>query len=159
MQFRLRTLMIVMAAISGYLGLINAPSVIAMPIFYAVACTMPAYWVTGVIYAREQRRAFFIGGIAAGVAPYLQLVFTSIWMFDGRWGHNRYEFGETQAINMMISLFVFSPLLLACIGGWIGWCVYRSLQPDPPANLHSPPPPSRVTPHSLDREESRAGVP
>src|SRR5687768_14394060 len=135
MQFSLRTLFIITGVICVYCGILNAPQFIAIPLFCAIVWLMPAYWIAGVIYAREGRRAFFIGGLAAGAVPFAAMALFSIVMIldDGpwRWGRNfgRYELGETQMINLIASLMIFAPVLLAFFGGWISRAVYFSLQP------------------------------
>jgi hypothetical protein len=133
MQFRLRSLFILTALICVYLGVLNAPSQIALPLFCAAVWVTPAYWIAGVIYARDARRAFFIGGLAAGAAPFLVLLSAFGFRMGDPWGwgYQPYQVGETQAINMVLSLFVFAPVLLAFIGGWIALAMYHNLQPSP----------------------------
>ena len=145
MQFRLITLFIITGIVCVYCGLLNAPSFIALPLFCAVTWLSPAYWISGVIYTREARRAFFIGGLASGAIPFLGLVFYSLAMvFDGwgPWGYRngfgRNGFGETLFINFFASLFIFSPVVMAFLGGWISMAVYFSAQPRKPV----PPPAS-----------------
>src|SRR5688500_8840527 len=127
MQFRLRSLFIFMALVCVYLGVVNMPTFFAFPLFCAVVLVSPAYWVTGAIYARDQRRAFFIGALAAGVLPYLILAYNAQFLIfrGGPWGWD-YRFGETQLANVFVSLFVFAPPLIAYLGGWIALAVYRS---------------------------------
>src|SRR5436190_18875695 len=138
MQFRLITLFIITAVVCVYCGILHAPPFIAIPIFCAIAWISPAYWVTGVIYAREARRAFFIGGISGGAIPFVALIFYSIAMiFDGwgPWGYRNYNsngggpFGEWQLMNLFASLFIFAPVVLAFFAGWLAMAVYFSLQP------------------------------
>lgn len=141
MQFRLRSLMIVMAIICIYCGILNAPPFIAIPIYCSVVWLTPAYWIAGVIYAREAKRAFFIGGLAAGTIPFAVLSFFMLAMvMDGPWGYWRFgngvSFGEYQLINLFASLVIFAPVVLAFIGGWISYAVYLSVQRPKP----SPPP-------------------
>jgi len=156
MQYRLSTLLIVTALIGIYLGILNMPTFIAVFIFFAAALVTPAYWVTGVIYARERRRAYFIGGIAAGAIPYLILVGFGLMIgmdVPWRWGRNRYEFGETQIINMMLSGLILSPALLAFAGGWIGQRVYLGLQTTAQdAHQAAYAQPTVKRPHPLDRD-------
>lgn len=131
MQYRLSTLLIVMFLIGVYLAILNMPTFIAVFLFFAAVLVTPAYWVTGAVYAREQRRAYFIGGIAAGAVPFLLLGYFGMMMSfrgPGPFNFNRYQLGETQLLNMLMSVFVFSPALLAFAGGWIGQSVYHSLQ-------------------------------
>jgi hypothetical protein len=136
MQFSLRTLFILTAIICVYCGVLNAPQFIALPLFCALAWLSPAYWIAGVIYARDSRRAFFIGGLAGGAVPFLALVFYSLAVgfdFFDRWGSRNYfgrnSFGETQLINLIASLFIFAPVVLAFAGGWLSLAVFHSLQP------------------------------
>jgi MFS family permease len=156
MQYRLSTLLIVMALFCVYFGILNMPTFIAVFLFFAVVLVSPAYWVTGLIFARNERRAFFIGGIAAGTIPFLILgCFGVVMVTDGpwRWGFNRYEFGETQVVNMMLSVFISAPVLLAFAGAWVGKRVYRNLQTtvdDTNPAVHAQPIVKR--PHPLDRD-------
>src|SRR6185436_17943236 len=55
MQFRLRTLFILTAIVCVYFGVLNAPPFIAIPLYCAIVWLTPAYWIAGVIYAREAR--------------------------------------------------------------------------------------------------------
>jgi hypothetical protein len=145
MQFRLITLFIITGIVCVYCGLLNAPSFIAIPLFCAIAWLSPAYWISGVIYTREARRSFFIGGLAGGGVPFLALVFYSLvvafdgwgpWGYRNGWGRN--GFGETLLINFFASLFIFAPVLMAFLGGWTSMAVYYSAQPPKPV----PPPAS-----------------
>ena len=136
MQFRLRTLFILTAVICVYCGILNAPPFIAVPLFCAVVWLTPAYWIAGVVYAREARRAFFIGGLASGTIPFFILVFYSLnVVFDGwgPWGYrNNFRggyYGENQLINLLASLFIFAPVVLAFLGGWVSLAVHYGLQP------------------------------
>lgn len=149
MQFRLITLFIITGIVCVYCSILNAPPFIALPLFCAVVWLSPAYWVSGVIYTREARRAFFVGGLAGGAIPFLGLVFYSLamvidgwgpWGFRNNWGRNR--FGETQLINFFASLLIFAPVVMAFIGGWISMAVYSSAQPPKPV----PPPASPFGP-------------
>jgi len=148
MQFRLRSLFILTALVCVYCGVINAPPIIAIPLFFAAVWLAPAYWITGVIFAKEGRRAFFIGGLAAGAAPFLVLTMFVASGFP--WGYGNWDFrelagagggiyGENQLANLIASLFIFAPVVLAFIGGWISLVVYHSLQsPKPKPGPESP---------------------
>lgn len=170
MQFSLRTLFILTAIVCVYCGILNAPVFIAFPLFCALVWLTPAYWIAGVIYAREARRAFFIGGLAAGAVPFVALVFCSLVMaVDGPWrwsrSYGRYEFGETQLINMIASLFIFAPVALAFLGGWISLFVYHSLQPPrpvpPPVSPFGPvfPPPKTMPSHEGEQRPEGTSSP
>lgn len=145
MQFRLITLFIVTGLVCVYCGVLNAPPFIAIPLFGAIAWVSPAYWVSGVIYTREARRAFFIGGLASGAIPFLGLVFCSLaFVLDGwryrNWGRN--NFGDNLLMNFFASLLIFAPVIMAYVGGWISMAVYYSAQPPKPV----PPPASPFGP-------------
>ena len=140
MQFRLRTLSVLIAFIFFliYCGVLNAPSSIAIPVFCVIVWLTPAYWIAGVIYARDARRAFFIGGLASGAVPFLALVcYSVIGAFEGwgSWGYGGYRrsvFGEIQRQNLIASLFIFAPVMLSFIGGCLSMAVYFALQPPSP---------------------------
>jgi hypothetical protein len=134
MQFQLRTLFILMAAVCVYLGMLNAPFIISIPLLCAVAWVMPAYWIAGLVYARGARRAYFLGGVAAGTSPQLVMIFYSIMVaMDGPWRwsnwYQRYDWDETWFFNIVASIFLLGPLLIAFLGAWVSYAVYRSLQP------------------------------
>ncbi|WP_425614776.1 hypothetical protein NA78x_004655 [Anatilimnocola sp. NA78] len=131
MQFRLRTLFILMAIVCVYCAVLNLPPPIAIPLFCSIGWISPAYWVTGVVYARGATRAFFIGGISGGAVPLVALVFVSIVMiFDGpwRWGRSMNGWGEQQLFNLLFSLLALAPVALAFASAWIAYAVYHSLQ-------------------------------
>jgi hypothetical protein len=139
MQFRLITLFIITGIVCVYCAVLNLPAVITFPLFCAVTWLSPAYFISGVIYTREARRAFFIGGLASGALPFLGEVFYCLavafdgwgpWGFRGGWG--RTGFGETQLINLFASLVIFSPVIMAFLGGWVAMAVYYSAQPKRP---------------------------
>jgi len=141
MQFRLRTLFILTAIVCVYFGVLNAPPFIAIPLYCAIVWLTPAYWIAGVIYAREARRAFFVGGLAAGTLPFFILIYYSLnVVFDGwgPWGYRNYGgrgfYGEYQLMNLVASLFIFAPVVLAIVGGWISWAVYYGVQPPRPVS-------------------------
>jgi hypothetical protein len=134
MQFQLRTLFIVMGVFCVYLGLLNAPFIISVPCYCLIAWSMPAYWIAGLVYARHERRAYYLGGVAAGASPYLIMLFFSIMLAaDGpwRWGRwiDRYDWDEIWFFNFTASLFMLGPLLVAFLGGWIAYLVHRSVRP------------------------------
>jgi len=133
MQFRLRTLFIIMAVVCVYCATLGMPALISLPVYSALAMLTPAYWITGVVYARGSRRAFFIGGLATGLGPFIGLVIVCIIMvFDGpwRWGrsYSRYDWGEAQLFNLTASLLIALPVAIAFIGGWLAFAIYHSLQ-------------------------------
>ena len=148
MQFRLRTLFILTAVICVFCGLITAPPFVAIPVFCGVSLLAPAFWVPGIIYGRDARRAFFIGGICSGTVPYLVLVFFSLMFFENGWrsfgyrSYNRGGLGEAQLLNLVSAIFIFSPAVMALFGGLLSTAVYRSLQPRgkpaPPASPFGP---------------------
>lgn len=152
MQFRLQFLFILTALFCVYLGVLNLPTAIAGLLFGAAVIVSPAYWVAGVIYARDARRAFFIGAIASGFLPYLFLVYNARFPEGNMWGfgYQRYQFGETQAINVLVSLFIFSPLVFAYVGGWIAVATYHNMTAAPSDGAQSPLPTRRR--HPLDRD-------
>jgi hypothetical protein len=146
MQFRLRTLFLLTAAVCVFCGVINAPPFIAIPLFFAAVWITPAYWVAGVIYGREGWRAFFIGGLASGAAPFLVLTLYTVsmgmwgWRFSD-WSINDFGgiYGQYQLTNLIASLFIFAPVVLAFIGGWLSMWVYYGLKtPSPQPKLQSP---------------------
>ncbi|MFN0022002.1 MAG: hypothetical protein ACKVP0_27455 [Pirellulaceae bacterium] len=156
MQFRLITLFIITGIVCVYCAVLNLPAVIAFPLFCAVAWLSPAYFISGVIYMREARRAFFIGGLASGALPFLGLALYSLGVvFDGRgpWGYRggwgRTGFGETQLVNLFASLVIFSPVIMAFFGGWVSMAVYYSAQPKKPV----PPPASPFRPMTQPANE------
>ena len=142
MQFRLRTLFILTAVVCVYCGVLNAPPFIAIPLFCAIVWLTPAYWIAGVIYAREARRAFFVGGLASGTVPFFVMIFYSLSVVldgYGPWGYRNYGgrggfYGEYQLMNLVASLFIFAPVVLAFVGGWISWGVYYGMQPPRPVS-------------------------
>lgn len=142
MQFRLRSLFILTAAVAVFCGIITAPWFLAIPLLCALSCLWPAYWIAGVIYARDSRRAFFIGGIAAGALPYIVLaVFIIAAAFDEfdmfRFTRRR-GYTENLLTNLFAAGIVLTPTVLAFLGGWIALAVYRSLQPPKPVVAESP---------------------
>jgi hypothetical protein len=79
MQFRLRTLLAVITYLSVISALVfAAPPVVAWPLLGLLLLVSPAVWIVGIVYGRGARRAFFIGGTAAGIGPFVATSFVSL---------------------------------------------------------------------------------
>ena len=151
MHYRLRTmtLLLVLVCVPIYGCALYAPSSIAIAVYCVMAWLMPAYWIAGVIYGRDFRRAFFIGGLAGGAVPFLMMVAYTVMLASsgwGSWGHGGYVrdgFGESMLQNLVVSLFIFAPVLLSVLGGFLSLAVYFALQPrsrvPPPTSPFQPP--------------------
>lgn len=135
MQFQLRTLFILTAVFCVYMGLLNAPMFITIPVFCMVSWMMPAYWIAGVVYARGPKRSFYIGGLAAGATPFIaQGFYTLIAIIDGpwrwrNWFSGRYDWSEIWLTNVTASLLLAAPHIVALCGAWLSYALYFSLRP------------------------------
>lgn len=167
MQFRLLTVLILMAAVSvGCALLFAAPAWISIPALTLILWVSPAFWIAGVVYARGGRQAFFLGGLVAGAIPFL---ITSVYSmnFASRFvrllttgnatAGSLYRDDFDIANVTFMGLALLSPGLFSVIGGglavlvrWINLpCMTRS-----PGDQHVPP--SRQ--HALDEDPNEVRI-
>ncbi len=78
MQFHIRTLLVVMVAVSLLCGLVfAAPPIVCIPVLCTILWICPAVWINGIVYGRGAGRAFFIGGLMAGLGPHIAALYYS----------------------------------------------------------------------------------
>lgn len=78
MQFRIGHLLLLIFAVAILSGLVfAAPPVIGMTSLTLFLLVCPAIWFSGAVFARGSLQAFFIGGIGAGIAPYVICAYAS----------------------------------------------------------------------------------
>lgn len=179
MRFRLRTLLLGMTAAGALCGLFFAcPLVIEAPLLVLCLLVSPAVWIVGALFGKGAWRPFFVGGIAAGWAPYACVTFyTMLTLFSV--ASDADSFGEVAGFfageefelagRVMIALAFLFPGLVSFLGGGAGVLVYRWCgegakatpmpQPEKPASRLSEPYvliESRVTPLA---EPSSAATP
>ena len=143
MQFHIRTLLGLMVAASLLCGIVfAAPPVLAIPIMCGILWVCPAFWISGVVYARGRWRPFFIGGVMAGLAPHLAALFVSYLAITTLIG------GDTLAdvfdlddqwTNILAAALLLGSGPFALIGGLIGMWVAWSFEPRPKANANDQP--------------------
>jgi hypothetical protein len=76
MQFGLGPLLTVVTVISILCGLIvAAPPIAGAPLLFLVVVSSPSIWIAGIVYARGQWQAFFIGGVISGIAPWIAVFY------------------------------------------------------------------------------------
>lgn len=167
MRYRLRTLLWGITAAGAMCGLFFAcPLVIEAPLLLLLLLVSPAVWIVGALFGKGAWRPFFVGGIAAGWAPYACVTFYALLsafsvasgadslgsiaeLFAGE------EF-EVAGRAVLGAAFLF-PGLISLLGGGAGVLVYRwcgegaqaTPKPDKPASRLSEPYvliESRVTP-------------
>lgn len=133
MQFHLRSLLLVMVAVSLLCGVVfAAPPIVALPILCTILWVCPALWVNGIIYGREAWRPFFIGGLMAGLAPHMGALYYSIVVWATVLeGNSLAAILETGAAfeNLLSAAILLAPGLFAFLGGIVGVCVYWTFQP------------------------------
>lgn len=128
MQFSLLTLLILMAVVCVFCASLNVPAFFSVPIYCCLAWLAPAYWVVGTVYSEGSRRAFYIGGLTATVAPYIVLTFMCVvFVVDGpgpwRLGR-RYSWDDNIMTNLAAAFYLFMPVAATFLGGWLGYGVY-----------------------------------
>src|SRR5262245_58924960 len=70
-QFGIGKILGVVTAIAFFAGLaFAAPPMLGPPALYCVLVASPAFWVSGIVYARGRDQAFFLGGLIGGAAPW-----------------------------------------------------------------------------------------
>ena len=142
MQFRLRSLFLLTAAVSVLCGLIfAAPPIVAIPIFCLILWVCPAFWITGIIYGRGAWRPFFIGGTLAGLPPHLASLYYSIMVVVSLFENN--TLAELLQPGHGLTNLLSAGMLLgsgpfALLGGWTGMGVYYAFQPEKKALPSAP---------------------
>ena len=136
MQFSLRSLFILMAAVCVYCATLSFPVVISGPLYWALVSLTPAYWIVGTIYSRGSRRAFYIGGLSTAVAPYIILIILSVvFVFEGPWRWGRwYDWDNNIIMNFIISIVLILPSIFTVLGGWVGYGIFHLVQEPQPAS-------------------------
>jgi hypothetical protein len=137
MQFRIRTLLWIMLAVSLLCGVLFAtPSIVAVPIMCFVLYVCPAFWVNGIIYARGAWRPFFIGGLVAGIGPHLGALYLSAMtigsVVDSGSLDDLVGSGNPWANLASAGMLWFSgPFAVAggLIGMWVYWMCQPALKP------------------------------
>jgi hypothetical protein len=148
MQFRLRSLFLITAAVAATCGVVfAAPPLVALPLLCTVLWVCPALWVNGIVYGRGPWRAFFIGGLMAGLGPHLAALYYSVLvaasLFDGD-SLRSLNFAQQVSDpfpNLVIAAILLAPGLFALLGGWVGMAVYYAFEP-PKAKAPQQPPAS-----------------
>jgi hypothetical protein len=139
MQFSLRTLFLVMLVVALVCGFfVAAPLALVGMVLAIVLWTCPAFWITAVVYSRGRWRPFFIGGMAAGLAPYLAVVFWSFPLTVEVLGDVMDDFPPSLAdsdllaiepmVNIALTTIVLLPGFASLMGGLIALAVYRTFR-------------------------------
>jgi hypothetical protein len=131
MQFRLRTLLAVITYLSVIFALVfAAPPIVAWPLLGLLLLVSPAVWIAGIVYGRGAWRAFFIGGTAAGIGPFIATSFISLmYAIDALpalfsdWPNFSADAGERWE-TILVSCMLLSSGPIAMIGGLLGSLVY-----------------------------------
>ena len=138
MQFHIRTLLIVMVAVSLLCGLVfAAPPIVCLPVLIMILWVCPAVWLNGIVYGRGAWQAFFIGGFIAGLAPHLGALYYSVNIVGSFFVTNTWdelwdellEVAETPYANLQFAVPLLAPGLFAFLGGITGAVTYWMLQP------------------------------
>lgn len=133
MQFHLRTLLVVMFAVSLLCGVVFAsPPIVCLPVLCTLLWIGPAVWINGIIYGRGAWRPFFIGGVIVGLGPHLGALYYSFMiiasLFDGGSISELFDADEP-FVNLIYSAILLGPGLLAFLGGLAGVATYWLLLP------------------------------
>ena len=88
----------------------------------------PVLWLSGAYACRGRRQAFFLGGVVAGLAPYLAAVILSIayyaeWIDDGDWPNILEPWDDSWAA-FRVAVAVYMPGVCSLIGGTLAWFAY-----------------------------------
>lgn len=138
MQFRLRFLFAVVTYLSVILALVfAAPPIIAWPLLSLLLLVSPAVWIAGIVYARGAWRAFFIGGTAAGIGPFVTTsLITLMYAVDAvpplvrDWSNAAANIGDRWTA-ILVSCFMLSSGPIAMLGGLLGCSIYWCFRSEP----------------------------
>jgi hypothetical protein len=109
------------------------PGVISIPFLTFVLWISPCIWVPGVIYARGKQRAFFLGALVGGAAPFMVATVFAISFVLQFWrGLHRSDallrfFDSEIATATCVILIV--PTLFSFVGGFVSVYVRSMVQP------------------------------
>jgi hypothetical protein len=132
MQFGLRTLLVVITLAAIVCGTFVAPLPLAVPALCLILWVSPAVWVCCAYFSRGRRQAFFLGGILAGMVPYLAAAILSVayyaeWIHDGDLP-NVLEPNDEPWGMIRVAVAVYLPGVCSLIGGALGALVYQHQQ-------------------------------
>jgi hypothetical protein len=133
MQFHIRTLLVVMVAVSLLCGVVfAAPPIVCIAVLCTILWVCPAVWVNGIVFGRGAWRAFFIGGFMAGLGPHLGALYYSVMaaasLFEVSTWAELWE-GDDEFANLLNAAILLAPGLFAFLGGISGAATYWLLQP------------------------------
>ncbi len=139
MQFNIRTLLAITAAVSIFCGLVfAAPPIVATPVLIGLLWISPSLWINGIIYGRGGWRPFFIGGTIAGLGPHLGAVYytamVAVQLLDSN-GWTELSTGNRLTNLMVAAVFVF-PGVFSFLGGLVGVWTWWMFQPVKSAANH-----------------------
>lgn len=147
MQFNMRFLLALMAAVSVLCGVVfAAPPFVATPVLAGLLWISPSLWINGIIYGRGGWRPFFIGGTIAGLVPHAASLYFSVSVvseiIDGSWSEI-FEASDRWP-NLYAALTFLAPVPFSLLGGLVGvwtWWMFQpakgAAHPDQPPN-HAP---------------------
>ncbi len=132
MQFNIRTLLGVTAAVSVLCGVVfAAPPLVCIAVLCTVLWVCPAVWVNGIVFGRGAWRAFFIGGFMAGLGPHIAAVYWSLMLAGGLFDASTFAElmdGDNAEVKLYAALLL-APGLFAFLGGLAGMTTWWMLQP------------------------------
>lgn len=144
MQFRLSAVFYSLTAICVALGLVGiSPPALGFPILFVLMPAAPAFWITGIIYGRGRKRAYFVGSCSAGAIPLFIAFYLCTWEIGnslGRVFNQGFASSEFWAPAYMSSWIVVNfllafPWFAGLIGGVAGLIAFRfASKPDEAAN-------------------------
>lgn len=132
MQFRLRTLWAVITYLSVIFALVfAAPPIIAWPLLGLLLLVSPAVWIAGIVYGRRAWRAFFIGGTAAGIGPFVTTSLIALMygieelpLLFRNWISSSPTSADDRSTAILVSCWLLSSGPIAMMGGLLGCLVY-----------------------------------
>ena len=133
MQFNIRTLLAITAAVSIFCGLVfAAPPIVATPILIGLLWISPSLWINGIIYGRGGWRPFFIGGTIAGLGPHLGALYYTLMVAMQLLGGDGWDelFATNDRLaNLSIAAIFLFPGVFALLGGLTGVWTWWMFQP------------------------------
>jgi hypothetical protein len=138
MQFRLLSILIAITLLSVLCAVIFAmPGFISVPMLTLILWISPSLWITGAIYARGRKQAFFIGGLAAGAVPFVVSALYSATVaaaavieadYDELWNPNR---NDDRSAVIFLCLWLLVPGVCSVCGGVLGIFMHWRNAPRP----------------------------
>jgi hypothetical protein len=135
MRFRLIGLFGFVTLVATLCGIVfGLPLIAAMVVLTFLLLVSPAVWINGAMFGQGDTRAFFLGGLLAGVLPFaavsVPVAYMAIVAAAGGGIFNAVDEQPDPLTFRLVMLGVWLlPGIISFAGGGLGWLTYRVVRP------------------------------